>query len=254
LIVQHELHLALQAEQFVLYYQPLIDARTNRVTGFEALVRWIHPQRGLLSPMEFIPLAEEIGIIGALGDWVLRKACADAATWPGELKVAVNLSPVQFKLETLSLQVVSALAQSGLAPFKLELEVTESVLLANNETTLETLHNLRSLGVRIAMDDFGTGYSSLSYLRSFPFDRIKIDKSFIDQMGDSGESCAIVKAVAELGATLGMTTTAEGVETEAQYRLVQQHGCTDVQGYYFGRPLPLAQTLEFLKPKFEKSA
>jgi EAL domain-containing protein (putative c-di-GMP-specific phosphodiesterase class I) len=239
--LESELALGVKKEQFVLHYQPLHDAKTSQLTGFEALVRWNHPRLGLLPPSEFIQLAEETGVIDALGEWIMRRACADAVKWPLPVKVAVNLSPAQFKQQGLPLQVASALAASGLLPSRLELEITESVLLANNENTVRTLHSLRDLGISIAMDDFGTGYSSLSYLRSFPFNRIKIDRSFVSLMCESSESRAIVKAVAELGSTLGMTTTAEGVETEDQYRLVRENGCTDVQGWYFGRPMPASE-------------
>ncbi|AZO46249.1 EAL domain-containing protein [Mesorhizobium sp. M7D.F.Ca.US.005.01.1.1] len=239
--LESELALGVKKEQFVLHYQPLHDAKTSQLTGFEALVRWNHPRLGLLPPSEFIQLAEETGVIDALGEWILRRACTDAAKWPLPVKVAVNLSPAQFKQQGLSLQVAAALAASELLPSRLELEITESVLLANNENTLNTLHGLRDLGISIAMDDFGTGYSSLSYLRSFPFNRIKIDRSFVSLMCESSESRAIVKAVAELGTTLGMTTTAEGVETEDQYRLVRENGCTDVQGWFFGRPMPASE-------------
>ncbi|MDX8527941.1 EAL domain-containing protein [Mesorhizobium sp. MSK_1335] len=239
--IEAELALAVENKQFVLHYQPLHDAKTSKLTGFEALVRWDHPRLGLLPPSEFIQLAEETGVIQGLGEWIMRQACADAATWPSSIKVAVNLSPAQFKQKTLPLQIASALAASNLIPSRLEFEITESVLLAHNEYTIQTLHSLRDLGISIAMDDFGTGYSSLSYLRSFPFNRIKIDRSFVSLMCESSESRAIVKAVAELGATLGMTTTAEGVETEDQYQLVKEHGCTDVQGWLFGRPMPASE-------------
>ncbi|NUS19283.1 MAG: bifunctional diguanylate cyclase/phosphodiesterase, partial [Mesorhizobium sp.] len=240
-LLEAELALAVAKDQFVLHYQPLHDAETSKLTGFEALVRWNHPRLGLLPPSEFIHLSEEIGVIDTLGEWIMRKACADAAQWPLPVKVAVNLSPAQFKQQGLPLQVASALAASNLLPSRLELEITESVLLADNEHTIQTLHSLRDLGVSIAMDDFGTGYSSLSYLRSFPFNRIKIDRSFVSLMCESSESRAIVKAVADLGSTLGMTTTAEGVETEDQYRLVKENGCTDVQGWLFGRPMPASE-------------
>lgn len=239
--LESELALGVTNEQFVVYYQPLHDAKTSKLTGFEALVRWNHPRLGLLPPAEFIPMAEETGVIDTLGEWIMQRACADAAKWPLPVKVAVNLSPAQFKQQGLPLQVAAALAASNLLPSRLELEITESVLLAHNENTINTLYSLRDLGISIAMDDFGTGYSSLSYLRSFPFNRIKIDRSFVSLMCESGESRAIVKAVAELGATLGMTTTAEGVETEDQFRLVRENGCTDVQGWYFGRPMPASE-------------
>lgn len=239
--LESELALGVTNEQFVVYYQPLHDAKTSKLTGFEALVRWNHPRLGLLPPAEFIPMAEETGVIDTLGEWIMQRACADAAKWPLPVKVAVNLSPAQFKQQGLPLQVAAALAASNLLPSRLELEITESVLLAHNENTINTLYSLRDLGISIAMDDFGTGYSSLSYLRSFPFNRIKIDRSFVSLMCESGESRAIVKAVAELGATLGMTTTAEGVETEDQFRLVRENGCTDVQGWFFGRPMPASE-------------
>ncbi len=239
--LESELALGVTNEQFVVYYQPLHDAKTSKLTGFEALVRWNHPRLGLLPPAEFIPMAEETGVIDTLGEWIMQRACADAAKWPLPVKVAVNLSPAQFKQQGLPLQVAAALAASNLLPSRLELEITESVLLAHNENTINTLYSLRDLGISIAMDDFGTGYSSLSYLRSFPFNRIKIDRSFVSLMCESGESRAIVKAVAELGATLGMTTTAEGVETEDQFRLVRENGCTDVQGWLFGRPMPASE-------------
>lgn len=245
--LESELALGVTNEQFVVYYQPLHDAKTSKLTGFEALVRWNHPRLGLLPPAEFIPMAEETGVIDTLGEWIMQRACADAAKWPLPVKVAVNLSPAQFKQQGLPLQVAAALAASNLLPSRLELEITESVLLAHNENTINTLYSLRDLGISIAMDDFGTGYSSLSYLRSFPFNRIKIDRSFVSLMCESGESRAIVKAVAELGATLGMTTTAEGVETEDQFRLVRENGCTDVQGWLFGRPMPASELHSFFE-------
>lgn len=245
--LEAELAVAVADNQFVLHYQPLHEAMTSKLTGFEALVRWNHPRLGLLAPSEFIHLSEETGVIDALGEWILRQACSDAAQWPLPVKVAVNLSPIQFKQQGLPLQVAAALAASSLMPSRLELEITESVLLAHNEHTIETLHSLRDLGVGIAMDDFGTGYSSLSYLRSFPFNRIKIDRSFVSLMCESSESRAIVKAVADLGSTLGMTTTAEGVETEDQYRLAKENGCTDVQGWLFGRPMPASELAAFFE-------
>ena len=209
-----------------------------RISGFEALLRWRHPERGVVAPAEFIPLAEEIGPIVPLGEWVTRQACAEAATWPGDVKVAVNLSPAQFKSRDLVQAVVNALASSGLAPQRLELEITESILLQDDEANLAILHQLRGLGVRISLDDFGTGYSSLSYLRSFPFDKIKIDQSFVRDLSVRDESLAIVRAVTGLGSSLGISTTAEGVETEAQLEKLRAEGCTEVQGYYFSPPRP----------------
>jgi len=244
-----DLRRALVAHEFTLHYQPLVDAVTETIAGFEALLRWNHPETGMVSPLEFIPLAEEIGLIVPLGEWVLRKACADAMNWPSNIKIAVNLSPAQFKQETLAHTVASALATSGLAPARLELEITESVLLTNSETTMACLHHLRSLGVRIVMDDFGTGYSSLSYLRSFPFDKIKIDRSFVSELGATNDCAAIVKAIAGLGVSLGIETTAEGVETEEQLKGLRAHGCTELQGYYFSRPRPLSEATELLRPK-----
>ena len=241
-----DLRRALISEEFELYFQPLVNTLSEEISGFEALLRWNHPTRGLVGPNEFIPLAEDIGLIVPLGEWVIRHACHEAGQWPAGLKVAVNLSPAQFKSPTLLHTVVSALGQSGLSPRRLELEITESVLLGDNAATLATLHQLRDLGIRIAMDDFGTGYSSLSYLRSFPFDKIKIDKAFVHDLADTVERTAIIKAVAGLGAALGMATTAEGVETAEQFRQVRDQGCTEVQGYFFSRPVPAASVAGLL--------
>jgi diguanylate cyclase (GGDEF)-like protein len=246
-MLEKELRRAVEREEFELHYQPLVEASSEEVTGFEALVRWRHPDRGLLPPSEFISLAEDIGLINALGEWVLRRACIDAVGWVGSLKVAVNLSPEQFKQQTLAHAVVSALNESGLAPHRLELEITESALLERSTETLALLHQFRALGVRIAMDDFGTGFSSLSYLRSFPFDRIKIDRSFVSEITESKDCRSIVSAVAALGNSLGMTTTAEGIETYEQLQLVKAQGCTDLQGYYFSKPLPPAEVSRFLE-------
>ncbi len=242
-----ELREAIQRKQFVLHYQPLHDAATARLVGFEALVRWNHPERGLLLPGSFIGAAEETGLIRHLGAWILDQACSDAAEWPSNLTVAVNISPVQFGSESLPLQVVSALGNAGLPPSRLELEITESVMLAENEENVRTLHSLRRMGIRIAMDDFGTGYSALRYLRSFPFDRIKIDRSFVSRMADNPQGRAIVRAIADLARSLGISTTAEGVETESDLALVRDSGCTDAQGYHFGRPMPLADVERMLK-------
>ncbi len=242
-----DLRKAIIAGEFRLYYQPLIDLESDEVSGFEALIRWAHPERGIVSPIEFIPLAEETGLIVPIGDWVLRQACAEASTWPAGIKVAVNLSPAQFKNRNLLTAVVGALAASGLNASRLELEITESVLLENNQTTLATLHQLRGLGVRISMDDFGTGYSSLSYLRSFPFDKIKIDQSFTRDLADKQDSAAIVRAVAGLGHSLGIATTAEGVETARQLELLRSEGCTEVQGYYFSQPRPAEEVPAMLQ-------
>lgn len=250
-MMEIDLRQGLEMGQFELYYQPLQSVETREISGFEALLRWRHPERGLVSPADFIPLAEEIGLIVPLGEWVIRQACADASVWPDNVKVAVNVSPVQFKNGNLVSVVMSALAGSGIKPERLEVEITESVLLLDSDDTLNTLHQLRSLGVRIAMDDFGTGYSSLSYLRSFPFDKIKIDGSFIKDLGDSEDATAIVRAVAGLGASLGITTTAECVETEEQMNRVAAEGYGEIQGYLFSPPRPASEVEDFF-PELKK--
>jgi diguanylate cyclase (GGDEF)-like protein/PAS domain S-box-containing protein len=249
-----ELRAALVAGQFELAFQPLITVETGGISGFEALLRWQHPERGLVLPDEFIPLAEEIGLIVPLGEWVLREACATAAGWPDQIRVAVNLSPTQFRAGNLVGTVVSALSAAGLAPNRLELEITEGVLLANSDETLKVLHALRGLGVRIAMDDFGTGYSSLSYLRSFPFDKIKIDRSFVRDIDADPEAMAIVRAVTGLGRSLGMATTAEGIETEEQLARLRADGCTEVQGYLLGRPMPARDAARLVRKRQAKRA
>jgi diguanylate cyclase (GGDEF)-like protein/PAS domain S-box-containing protein len=242
-LLEIDLRAALTRDEFEVHYQPIHDLNTDQITAFEALIRWKHPLRGMISPMDFIPLAEETGLITQLGDWVLRKACMDAAGWSREVRVAVNLSPVQFKNSNLVQSVISALAASGLVPQRLELEITESVLLQDSEATLAALHKLRSFGVKISMDDFGTGYSSLSYLRSFPFDKIKIDRSFVHELATRDDSMAIVRAVTGLGKSLGISIVAEGVETNEQLGLLRTEGCTEVQGFLFSRPRP-AQDVE----------
>ncbi len=242
-----DLRSAMAAGEFELFYQPLLDLTSNQICGFEALMRWRHPTHGLVNPAEFIPVAEEIGLIVPLGEWALSQACTEAASWPGSIKVAVNLSPVQFKSSNLVQAVTDALDRSGLPARRLELEITESVLLQNNKATLATLHDLRGLGVRIAMDDFGTGYSSLSYLRSFPFDKIKIDQSFIRDLCAKPDSIAIVRAVTGLGASLGMMTTAEGVETQEQLAHLRIECCTEVQGYLLSRPCPASDVADLLQ-------
>lgn len=238
--------------EFELYYQPVLNLDANEVRCCEALLRWHHPERGMVSPTEFIPIAEEIGLIVALGEWVIRGACKDAAQWPDDVCVAVNLSPTQLISKGLLPAVLNALASSGLSPHRLELEITEAVLMANSEENLHALHQLRALGIRISMDDFGTGYSSLSYLRSFPFDKIKIDRCFIKGLGDSTEADAIVHAVVGLAGRLGMTTTAEGVETRQQLDLVRDFGCTDVQGFYYSPPVPIRELMKILARKAAK--
>jgi diguanylate cyclase (GGDEF)-like protein len=239
---------ALERGEFELNYQPLLHLGRNRVSCCEALLRWRHPERGMISPAEFIPVAEETGLIGPLGEWVLRKACTDAAHWPDEVKVAVNLSPIQLMNRNLLPVVMNALAASGLPSRRLELEITEAVLLQNTDRTLTTLHQLRELGVGIAMDDFGTGYSSLSYLLRFPFDKIKIDRGFIAGLPDDHESVAIVRAVAGLASNLQIATAAEGVETQAQLETVRALGCTEMQGFLFSRPRELHDLWQFFQP------
>ena len=236
---------ALARGEFEVHYQPIVDVRSERVCGYEALVRWRHREKGLLPPSEFIGIAEEVGFIVPLGEWVLRRACDDAANWPPYMRLAVNVSPAQCTA-ALTQTVVNALASSRLPPDRLELEITESALLSDNSATLDTLHRLRKLGVHIAMDDFGTGYSSLSYLRSFPFDKIKIDKSFVKDVLVHPESLVIVRAVAGLALSFGVPTTAEGVETREQFEQIRNAGCTQCQGYYFGRAMPNADVMRSL--------
>ncbi len=240
-VAENDLRLALEHGEFELFYQPLISLRTGLVTVFEALMRWRHPVRGLVPPLDFIPVLEEMGLIVAVGAWAVHQACHDAAAWPERIGVAVNLSAVQFRIPGLVEGVRAALRSSGLAASRLELEITESVLLHNTESTVAALHALRSLGVRIAMDDFGTGYSSLSYLNSFPFDKIKIDRSFVQDAQERASAGAIVRAIAGLGASLGIATTAEGVETPAQMAALRRDGCTEAQGYLISRPVPVSQ-------------
>ncbi len=246
-LLETDLRSALRAGQFELYYQPLVSLKSGAITGFEALLRWHHPVRGMVPPAEFIPLAEEIGLIAPLGEWVLRQACSEAARWPGDLKIAVNLSPAQFRTGNLTHSILTALASSGLSPSRLELEITETVLLAESEANLAILHRLRALGVSVSMDDFGTGYSSLSYLRAFPFDKLKIDRSFVSELSANGGCMAIVRAVAGLGLSLGISTTAEGVETSEQLEWLRKEGCTEMQGYYFSPPVPASKILPMLK-------
>lgn len=237
-LIELDLRKALTAGELEIYYQPLVALSDAAVTGYEALLRWKHPERGFISPAEFVPIAEEIGLIVPIGEWVLHHACAEASTWGDDLTVAVNLSPVQLKARDLAQVVMLALANSALPPQRLELEITETVFLDDNEQTLSILHSLRSFGVRIAMDDFGTGYSSLSYLRSFPFDKIKLDRSFVRDLGVKPDSFAIVQSIATLGGSLGMTTTAEGIETPEQLEQLKAAGFNQGQGYLFGRPQP----------------
>ncbi len=239
-LLETDLRRAVEENQFEVHYQPLMSIPRGEVCGFEALVRWRHPERGLVSPAEFIPVAEELSLIGRIGAWVLNQACADALAWPATVKVAVNLSPIQFRNRALADEVADALARSGLPAQRLDVEVTESVLLHDSEAVLSILHQIKSLGVRVSMDDFGTGFSSLSYLHHFPFDKIKIDQSFTRNLADTDESLAIVRAVIALGGSLGIAVIAEGVETEEQLALLRREGCGEAQGYLFSPPKPAA--------------
>ena len=235
---------ALAGQELELFYQPVTNLRSGRVIGFEALMRWRHPVRGLIPPLTFIPIAEATGQIGLIGEWAVREACREAAGWGGAMTVAVNLSAVQFQSHDIAAIVADALQDAGLSGDRLELEITESVLLLDQDSVRSVLHRLRDLGVRIALDDFGTGYSSLSYLTSFPFDRIKIDRSFVKDMETSRCSATIVRAVVNLAASLGVATTAEGVETSAQLERLRADGCTDVQGYLVSPPLPAREIID----------
>jgi diguanylate cyclase (GGDEF)-like protein/PAS domain S-box-containing protein len=240
-ILEMDLRQAIADEALEVYYQPCVSLQGNRINGCEALVRWRHAERGMISPAEFIPIAEDTGLINQLGEWVLATACAEATTWPDDIRLAVNVSPVQFRSGTLALKIVAALSESGLPANRLELEITEAVLIRDDATALEILHQLRAIGVRIALDDFGTGYSSLSYLQRFPFDKIKIDRCFVDDIAEPSGSSGIVRAVVNIAAERRMTTTAEGVETQQQQELLRALGCTEMQGYLFSPPKPAAE-------------
>ena len=244
-----DLRQALARGQLEIHYQPLVELATDTVAGCEALLRWYHPERGMISPADFIPVAEDTGLINEIGDWVLKRACAEAAGWPGHIRLAVNVSPVQFRSKTLALRVATALRDSGLAPDRLELEITEAVLIRDDNEALVILHQLRDLGVRIALDDFGTGYSSLSYLRRFPFDKIKIDRSFVTDIGDAGGSSMIVEAVVNMASACRMSTTAEGVETEMQREILRGLGCSEIQGYLFSPAVPASKLRQLLLSK-----
>jgi diguanylate cyclase (GGDEF)-like protein len=247
--LQLDLRNALNRGEFELYYQPILDLSSNEVRGLEALIRWNHPKRGQIAPIEFIPLAEETGLIVQIGEWVLRQACAEAMRWPDHVEIAVNVSPIQFKNAGLVKTVFSALTAAGLPAKRLELEITETILLQDSADTLATLHQLRALGVRIAMDDFGTGYASLSYFRSFPFDKIKIDRSFIQGLGEGNSSLAILRAIASLADNLSIVSTAEGVETEEQLAKIRIEGITQVQGFLVSPPRPAGAELDsFMVP------
>jgi diguanylate cyclase (GGDEF)-like protein len=241
--LERDLRTAFAKEEFKLVYQPIVSLATNRVCAFEALLRWPHPEHGLIPPDKFIPVAEEIGLIVPITEWVLKTACMEARRWPQHIRVAVNLSPVQFRRRHPLQPIIHALAVSKLPANRLEVELTESVFLQAEKATVEALHELRAFGVRVAMDDFGTGYSALSYLRNFPFDKIKIDRSFINGLGQR-DAEAIVELISRLGARLDMSTVAEGVETEEQLAKLRELGCSEAQGYLFSRPVPAAEVPE----------
>ena len=245
--LESDLRLALERGELELHYQPLFDLEHNRICSFEALLRWNHPKRGLISPVEFIPIAEDTGLIVPIGAWVIREACSQAAQWPEPVRVAVNVSPVQFHRGALHETILRALATSGLAPDRFEVEITESIFLEGSESTLKLLHALRALGVRVALDDFGTGYSSLSYLQSFPFDKLKIDRSFIHNLLTREGASAIVRAITELAHALNIETTAEGVEETAQLMELRAHGCSSVQGFLFAEPMTAADVEQLFR-------
>lgn len=257
--MESDLRVALENSEFRLYYQPLIGLQDDGIEGFEALLRWDSPSRGLVSPADFIPLAEETGLIGPIGAWVLKQACLDASRWPDHINIAVNISVAQFHGRSLVLDVAAAIAASNIRPSRLELEITESIILYNTASVIETLKSLRAIGVKIVMDDFGTGYSSLSYLTKFTFDKIKIDRSFISGIDGQGgleeqkDCLAVVRAITCLCADLNIATTAEGVETAAQLQRLREEGCTEVQGFLLGRPAPVDSVPAVLE-KFLPSA
>jgi diguanylate cyclase (GGDEF)-like protein len=252
--LERDLRGALAKGEFELHYQPFANLKTGEITGCEALLRWRHPERGLVAPSEFIGLAEDTGLIVPIGEWVLRTACSEAARWPSGLKIAVNLSVAQFKSQDLLPAVISALAASGVAPSRLELEVTESLVMHDSELVFAMLGRLRELGVRIALDDFGTGYSSLSFLRKFPFDKIKIDRSFVGELRHVNEEArAVARAVVRFAVSLGKTTTAEGVETSDQFEALSAANCTEMQGFYFCRPKPASEIVPMLRSRVEKA-
>jgi EAL domain-containing protein (putative c-di-GMP-specific phosphodiesterase class I) len=240
-VLEHDLHIALREGQFCLNYQPFVAVQSQELAGYEALLRWDHPERGRIPPADFIPFAEECGLIVPIGNWVLATACAEAVSWDDPVIISVNLSPAQFVEPGVVAAVAEVLRRTGLPATRLELEITEGTLMHDTQDALRVLKALKALGVRIAMDDFGTGYSSLSYLRKFPFDKIKIDRSFISDVGDDPEAATIVQAIITLGRSLGLDVTAEGVETKRQLATLRSHGCTFAQGYLMGRPHPADQ-------------
>jgi EAL domain-containing protein (putative c-di-GMP-specific phosphodiesterase class I) len=244
--MEDDLRVAIAEQQFELHFQPVVSVADGDVKSFEALLRWRRPDRGLVPPGDFIPLAEETGLIVPIGEWVVREACRQAAKWPSHIKVGVNVSVVQFKSPELTKSIAASLAAAGIDGSRLIVEVTESVLIRDSEQAIAMLHAFREMGVTIAMDDFGTGYSSLSYLRRFPFDKIKIDRTFIGELGDREESAAIVRAAIGLANALGMQTVAEGIETEAQMTHVRAEGCTEAQGFLISRPLRAKDVFAYL--------
>ena len=252
--IELDLREAIQTGQFRLNFQPIFDLKADRIGGFEALLRWNHPIRGEVSPTEFIPVAEDTGMIIAIGDWVMQEACRQAAAWPEHVRVAVNVSPLQFRSTGFQATILQALARSGIAPNRLEVEITESIFLEGEEHVLRLLHGLRELGIRVALDDFGTGYSSLSYLRSFPFDKIKIDRSFVTGVAEDTSAAAIVRAIVDLAGALNMETTAEGVEDSEQLARLRGQGCGNIQGYFFSRPVEGNGVDKLLRTVFAQAA
>lgn len=252
--LEADLRRAIKQQEFELHYQPLYDVLRGRIVAFEALLRWNHPERGRVSPLDFIPLAEELGLITDIGRWVLQQACRDAAHWPTSIKVAVNVSAIQFRTGDFPSDVMAAVAAADLSPSRLEIEITESVLMQHLDETVPALHALRNSGIRVAMDDFGTGYSSLSYLRSFPFQKIKIDRSFINDIVDSRDAQAILRAMILLGKALGMRVTAEGVETAEQFEMLRLEGCDEIQGYFISPPRPVSDVAQILSLPMVHSA
>jgi EAL domain-containing protein (putative c-di-GMP-specific phosphodiesterase class I) len=244
--IERDLRKALLNDEFVMHYQPFVNLQSGQISAFEALIRWNHPERGMLFPIDFIPFAEETGLIVPIGQWALRRACKDAAGWPNGVDLAVNLSPVQFKELDLCAMVIGALADCGLTASRLELEITETALLDNEESTAETMRQMRALGVRIVMDDFGTGHSSLTTLRNYPFDKIKIDRSFVHDLLSKHDSRAIIQALVQLAGSLGLKTTAEGVETQGELDYLKRVGCTEAQGFFFSKPLPQKEVYALL--------
>ncbi len=249
-----DLRKAIQSGTLELHYQPLMNSKSGEITSFEALLRWPHADHGMIGPDRFIPIAEDTGLIIPMGAWVFHQACAEAASWPSHVRVAVNLSPVQFRDKNLLETLRAALTISGLDPKRLEVEITESALLESGEHNVDILRSIRDMGIRVSMDDFGTGYSSMAYLQQFDFDKIKIDRRFVDGLSRGPNSAAIIQAVVQLGVTIGVDTTAEGVENEEQLMAIRSHGCTEMQGYYFSKPMPAVEARKFLADSLLLSA